>query len=310
MVGTIWIVVLVLFGLWVLMNLKTSRPDGTLVRRVHQYRTMLGYIMPGRNEAIVFYDSTARAERLLAYLEAANKRFECDVTHCLVGAATRALFSNPKMNQFVVGRRLYQRSGVWVTFSMKRKCLDREAKVSAVKLEMPAGETFATLCERINAQINKERSGEKTYSDTELGLLTKIPRAILVRAVRLFYWLDYHNLLPGDFIKNDGMYTSMFIANLGSVEMGAAFHHLYEWGTSPLFMMVGQVEDRPVVENGQVVARKILHIRWSYDERIDDGLNARFGIDAVKQVLEDPFKYLGSLNGDGSDAVVLADLLS
>jgi hypothetical protein len=45
-----------------------------------------------------------------------------------------------------------------------------------------------------------------------------------------------------------------------------------------------------------------MHIRWSYDERIDDGLSARFGIDSAKHALEHPFEYFGCLAEDGSDA--------
>ena len=40
------------------------------------------------------------------------------------------------MNRFVVGRRLYQRDGVWITFSMKPKKLDKKAKLAAVKMQM------------------------------------------------------------------------------------------------------------------------------------------------------------------------------
>ena len=68
-----------------------------------------------------------------------------------------------------------------------------------------------------------------------------------------------------------------------------------------MFMMTGKIEDRPAVVDGQVVVRKTLHIRWSYDERIDDGLNARFGINAVHRALENPFEYFGCLAHDGSD---------
>jgi hypothetical protein len=94
----------------------------------------------------------------------------------------------------------------------------------------------------------------------------------------------------------------MFIANLGSVGMGPGYHHLYEWGNCPIFMMVGQIEEKSVVRDGQIVARPIVHFRWSYDERIDDGIGARLGFTAVNRVLEDPYRELGCLAEDGSDA--------
>jgi hypothetical protein len=288
----------VLFVLWVAVNLKTSRSDGTLVAGVHPYRVMLGHITPRRNDAIVYFDSYVRAEKLLAYIAEARKRFAVDVTHCLVGAVGVALRENPRMNRFVVGRRLYQRRERTVTFSAKRKRLDRDAKLAAVKIVLGPGETedFKTLCGRISAQIGEERSDRPTYLDKELGLLTSLPRAILVRGVRLFFWADYHNLLPRSFIDNDAMFTSVFVANLGSLDMEPGYHHLYEWGNCPVFLTAGRIGERPAVVNGQLTVEKSLHLRWSYDERIDDGLNARFGIEAVRRVLEDPFTQLGGLD--------------
>ncbi|MFH1132198.1 MAG: 2-oxo acid dehydrogenase subunit E2, partial [Pseudomonadota bacterium] len=135
-----------------------------------------------------------------------------------------------------------------------------------------------------------------------ISFLVKLPRPILRLACGFVRWADYYNLLPKSFIDGDGFYTTCVIANLGSLNMGAGFHHLYEWGNSALFMMVGKIEDRPVVVDGKVVPQKTLHIRWSYDERIDDGLTSRFGIEAVKNALEDPFFYFGCIKEDGSDA--------
>ncbi len=293
--------VAILALLWLFANLKRSRPDGELVKDVPHYRTLMGYIMPTRSESIVFFDLLVDAEPLLAYLEEAREKLSANVTHCLVAAAAISLSENPRMNRFVVGRRLYQRRGRFITFSMKRKKLDSKAKLAAVKLEMLPGETFADLVSRINAQIGRERSGEKTFADKEFDLFMKLPRAILVRAVGFFRWLDYHNLLPGSFIATDGMYTSLFLVNLGSLDMGSVYHHLWEWGTCSAFLAIGAMEDRALVEDGKVVVGKVLPVRGTYDERVDDGLTARAGLESFRGVLENPFERLGCLAEDGSD---------
>jgi hypothetical protein len=285
---------------WLLAQFKTSRPDGILLR-IHPYRRLMSYIMPGRNESIVYFERFVDARPLLSYLAAANTRFAVDVTHCLIASAFIALRENPKMNRFCVGHRLYQRNGTFVTFSMKRQQQDREAKLSTVKLPALDGESFRDLVARIEGQISTERSGARTYADKEFDVLNAMPRPLLRLGVALLKTLDYYNLLPGGFIANDGLYTSLFSANLGSLGMGAGFHHLYEWGTCPLFMMVGKTEDLPAVEAGQVVVRPTLHIRWSYDERIEDGLNARFGIESAVRALENPFEYFGCVAEDGND---------
>jgi hypothetical protein len=186
---------------------------------------------------------------------------------------------------------------------MKRKQLDRKAQLSMVKADFRDNETFRQLCERVNAQIGVERSGVKTSTDKEYALFNALPRPVLAAAVPLLRLLDYYNLLPGFFIHGDGLYTGVFIANLGSIKMPSAYHHLYEWGNCPFFLAVGEIEERAVVEDGAVVVRRIMPIRITFDERIDDGLAGRYGIAAMVRVLEDPETWLGCLRPDGSDSL-------
>jgi hypothetical protein len=281
-----------------LSGVMFKRPDGELVTRIHPYRKMLSYMMPTRNEAVCYYEDLINAEALQDYLVRASTAwgFEVDIVHCLVAAAVGALHENPKMNQFVVGKRLYARNHVAITFSMKRKKLNKEAKLSAIKMHFddPA-ESFPSICRRINEKISHERTTKKTSSDKELEILTHLPRPLLSGVLSVVDWLDYHNLLPLSFIRHDAFYTSMVIANLGSLGMRAAYHHLYEYGTCPLFMMVGQVEERAMVVEGKVVVQKILPIRWSYDERIDDGLTSKYGMQSVRLRLENPAFYFGEI---------------
>jgi hypothetical protein len=266
---------------------------------------MMSYLMPTRNGSVVYFDDYAKADELLAYIEEAKSQFHVDITHCLVAAGSHAIAEVPTMNRFSTGRRLYDRKGRYITFSMKRQKLNKKAKISTVKSQVEDGMTFRDLCSKINQKIGIERTDKVTYTDKELSLFLRLPRPLLRGGIRFFKFLDYFNLLPGSFIHPDPMYTSLFVANLGSLGMRAGFHHLYEWGNCPLFMMVGAIEDRPVVEDGKVVVRKTIHIRWTFDERIDDGLTASYGIASARKVLENPRKYLGCLKEDGSDAVPL-----
>jgi hypothetical protein len=71
--------------------------------------------------------------------------------------------------------------------------------------------------------------------------------------------------------------------------------------------MIGKIEERALVEDGQVVVRRVLPLRWTYDERVDDGLSSRRGILAANAVLEDPQTYLGCLQPDGSDTFALGE---
>jgi len=260
------------------------------------------YIMPTRNESVVYFDLAVDATKFNAWLEKVKVTCGSGITHATVAAVAIAMRSNPAMNRFVVGRRLYQRNGVHITFSMLRIRLDREAKIGTVKKEFLDGETFKQWCDRINGGIKEERSGKKTSGDKELDLFNLLPRPLLMAAAKAISLANHYNVLPGFFIKDDPMHTSMFVANLGSLNMGAGYHHLYEYGTCSLFGMFGKIEPTPVVENGEVVVRPRLNMRFSFDERIDHGLGAHLGMLALARVLGDPERFLGCTQADGSDA--------
>ena len=55
------------------------------------------------------------------------------------------------------------------------------------------------------------------------------------------------------------------------------------------------IKERPVVENGQIVARPMMFIALSYDHRIIDGKDAVLFLVALKDALEDPARLLLNL---------------
>ncbi len=292
------ILALLLLAAYVALQFKTSRSDGVLVR-THPYRQMMFHLMPSKWEALVYYDLEVDAEKLLAYREASSG---LNVTHLVVAAWALAIERVPKMNRFVSGRRLYQRRERAIAFSMKRKKLDESAAVAVVRVKVKPEDSLTSLVARINEEIGHERSGNETAMDKEISLFLRLPRAVLNVAIPLLRWLDYYGLLPKALIGGDPMYSSAFVANLGSLGMKAGFHHLFEWGNCPIFAMAGEIESRPVVVEGEVVIRRVLPLRFTYDERIDDGLSASKGLAELQAILEDPAAHFGEPGLDAGAA--------
>ncbi|MFP6640525.1 MAG: hypothetical protein VCC04_09795, partial [Myxococcota bacterium] len=86
-------------------------------------------------------------------------------------------------------------------------------------------------------------------------------------------------------IENDPMFSSVFVANLGSVGLDAGYHHLWEYGTCSIFSVLGQVHARA---DGQ----QIMRVKYSYDERIQDGLYAAITLQGITDRLQDPVRLL------------------
>ena len=63
-----------------------------------------------------------------------------------------------------------------------------------------------------------------------------------------------------------------------------------------------------MVKDGVVTHEKSLNLRFTYDERIEDAMNAYQGILGLIRVLEDPETYLSSLKGRKKDAPSFEEL--
>ena len=53
-----------------------------------------------------------------------------------------------------------------------------------------------------------------------------------------------------------------------------------------------KIQERPVVENGQIVIRPMMYLALSYDHRLIDGKDAVQFLVAVKDMIEDPARIL------------------
>src|SRR5205823_14907319 len=94
-----------------------------------------------------------------------------------------------------------------------------DAPLATVKLNFPENETFDECVKRITEAIHEGRSGRNSRIDREVRFLTKLPGPLLRMVIAAGEWLDRWNLLPGFMIDPDPMYTSMFLANLGSLNI-------------------------------------------------------------------------------------------
>ena len=248
------------------------------------------YLMRGRNEAAVYVEhdvSLHRADAFIRDWNQAHPDLRIDVFHLAAWALRQTLDRYPTMQRFVAGGRLYVRRGIWFSYAIKAK-LEQGAPLLVVKRRFDLDESFAAMVEGMRDTERAYRSGEAARVDRELGLLLAFPgfvRRVLLRLVNL---ADRFGMLPRSFIENDPMYGSAFFANMASLGMPSVYHHLYEYGTVGIFCSLG----RPVTEPGGPTSgpnrRRTMNVRWTYDERAEDGLTAWFAMRRFAQVVEDP----------------------
>jgi len=266
------------------------RSDGRLVRGLNNTRRAMPYFMRGRNEAAVYFEQELSLHKTDSFLRSwnqANPMLRIDVFHLAVWGLKEAMDRTPSVNRFVAGGRLYQRDEIWYSYAVKQK-LETGAPMVAVKRRFDLDGSFAEMVAGMARTQADYKSGRINTTDQELALLMKFPgfvRRLIMGALR---FLDRLGMLPPSFIRNDPMYCSAFFANMASLGMPPVYHHLYEYGTAGIFGSVG----RPVAAPGSPTSgpdrRRTMQVRWTFDERCDDGLAAWYAIRRVKQVVEDP----------------------
>ena len=274
---------------FVILDARTTRGDGVYLKESHPYRKLMPFVMRTRNESLVYFDMGISAHRIQEFI---REREGIGITQCIVASVAKILQSENTLNRFVSGGRLYQRNNIVISFSMKRKKMGNKSKIAVVRQVVKENDSFRQICRAIEGQIHVERSDKTTYADKEYSLLTSLPRFALRVGVWFVKILDDFNLLPMSFIKNDGMYCSAFVANVGSLGMPPGYHHLYEWGNCPLFITTGAIEERVVAQEGKMCIQETLPIRIAFDERINDALGVRNAIKMFHEILENPENHL------------------
>ncbi|MFO1538819.1 MAG: hypothetical protein ACKOVH_13535 [Actinomycetota bacterium] len=266
------------------------RADGDLVRDLPLNRRVMPYLMPGRNESVYYFDIDLALHRTDAWLRAFNTAhpdLSADVFHLVLWGVRESMVKYPTMNRFVGGGRIYQRREISMAFAVKRRLRDG-APMAVVKRTFPADESFADLVRGVQAQSFQDRFGGPQGIDRELAWLMRLPgfgRRIAVGAVKL---ADRLGLLPHWFIDGDPMFASAFVAHMASFGMPAGYHHLYEYGTTGVFCVVGRPTAVPGSPTSGPDRRRVMRMTYSFDERTEDGFTAWRSIQYFKRIVEDP----------------------
>lgn len=266
------------------------RPDGKLVKDLSPVRRIIPYLMKGRNESVVYYEQIVDLSRTLPFIRAWNQTHDHKLTlfHLLIAAAGRQLNARSGLNRFISGGRIYQRNEVLISFAVKQKFEDRAA-LKTVKMAVPPEEPLEDTVRRCHEAVGEGRSDKERGVDKEVRWILKLPGFL----IRFLVWaqrtLDRFNLLPGGMTRQDPMYASLFLANLGSVGIDRAWHHLYEYGTVSLFGVMGAISKTLVVgDDGQPTVRDTVRLRFAFDERINDGFYCAASLDGFRRYLENP----------------------
>ena len=240
-----------------------DRVDGRRLRSLNGFYNFIPFIMPTRNDALNYYEESfeiTNADRWFRKQRVAGYK-GMGMLHLLIAAYVRACAYLPGLNRFCVGKRIYARENIEIVMAVKRSLTIDEIKNS------------------------DEENGTEEFANK----FASLPRFVISFAIWLLRVADYFGLLPKKLLDVSPFHGSMIITDLGSLGIGPIYHHIYNFGTLPVFVSFGAKRHvHELDRHGNVVDRKYVDGKFVLDERTVDGHYYASVFKIINRIIQDP----------------------
>ena len=268
-----------------------DRRDGTLLRDIDSMHIIMPMIYPNRCDNEAFISERIDLTNVDAYIakrNAENPVFKFTLFHLIVAAILKVIVLRPKLNRFIANKNLYQRKELSASFVIKKQFNDASEEGMAF-IRANGDSTLDTLREDLYKQITHVKKGGTDSTMDAMDFLKKLPRFVVKFFIALMRWCDRHGIVPKSLIASDPYYASVILSNLGSIKLGSGYHHLANWGTTSLFVVVGEMKKRPFYDDeGNAEFRNSVDLGLTIDERLADGYYYSKSVRILKYILEHP----------------------
>ena len=253
-----------------------DRNDGRRIRTLSPMAQITMYFQWERNICSNFFEESFEITHIERYIRQKRKEGLTDfgLTHVLLAAYVRGLCKYPQLNRFISGQKVFSR-GEDIQYCMViKKEMTIDSPDTSIKVHLRRTDTAADVYHKLNAAVDSVKATTELDSkfDNLIGLLNLIPGVLLKFVVWLLKLLDYFGLLPKFLVELSPFHGSLFFTSMGSLGIPPIYHHLYDFGNLPVFGAFGcKRRALEVEEDGNVVQRKYLDVKFVLDERIVDG---------------------------------------
>ena len=274
---------------------RGDRRDATLVRDLDSMHVFMPIMMPNRADNEAFIQELVDMSAIEAYLErknAGSPQYKYTFFHVILAALARTVEMRPRMNRFIIGNRYYDRNHISFSFIVKKAFSDNADESVMILKYDPASEKPAIdmIHDRICDFVYSVRKHDKKDGTTDiLDTLAKTPMWMRKLIVAILRALDEHGHMPKDLAEEDPYNSTVFISNLGSIKLNAGYHHLANWSTNSVFVVVGEKHMQPYYEeDGTMRMKPALNLGLTLDERIADGYYYSKTIRLLKKFFAEP----------------------
>lgn len=245
------------------------RTDGYRVRTNDAMYELVPHIMPKRYDASNSIMQQIDLAPLQDYIRK-KRRQGISVNHMsiIIAAYLRVVSQNPYLNRFCMNKKIYARNHFCVSFVTLTPGKESD---TVTKLYFNLDDTVFDVNAKVQAAIERIQNPDaETPLDRLMASLLRVP-FLVTAAVDILKLLDRFFTLPFSVVDASPFHTSLFVTNLASIRTNTIYHHLYEFGTTGVFVSMGQPR-KIAVPNGETTEeRKIMELGIVTDERIANG---------------------------------------
>jgi hypothetical protein len=178
----------------------------------------------------------------------------------------------PGVNRFIAGRRIYARDNIEVVMTVKR-ALSIDATETTIKVVFEPTDTILDVYRKMNEKIDEIKSSDENNGTEDVAdTIARLPRFLIRFALTVLRVMDYFGWIPKSLLDVSPFHGSMIITDLGSLRIGPVYHHIYNFGTLPVFIAFGaKYHKYEINRKGHVVDNKYIDTKLVLDEGIVDG---------------------------------------
>lgn len=269
-----------------------DRRDGRRLRTLSPMDQVSPYIMVERSGATNSFEESCEITNVDRYIR--QKRREgltsFGILHVLLACYCRAIAKYPGLNRFISGQKVYTH-GEDLQFCMTiKKEMSTTAPETVIKVHLSPRDTAYDVYRKVNAEIEKAKEAPLNSGfDRTAHILMLVPGVLLKFLVWVLKTLDYFGLLPAFLLEVSPFHGSIFFTSMGSLGIRPIYHHLYNFGNLPLFCAFGcKRRAAEMQEDGTVIQKKYLDMKFSMDERIVDGYYYAAFFKHFKRIISHP----------------------
>ena len=253
-----------------------DRSDGRKIRTLAPMAQITMYFQWERNICSNLFEESFEITHIDRYIRQKRREGLTDfgITHVLLAAYVRGVAKYPQLNRFISGQKVYSRGDDIQYCMVVKKEMTVDSPDTSIKVHLNPRDTAEDVYRKLNAAVAEVKSSQELDSglDNLIQYLNLIPGVLLKFVVWLLKLLDYFGLLPKFLLELSPFHGSLFFTSMGSLGIPPIYHHLYDFGNIPCFGAFGcKRKALEVTEDGTVVQRKYIDVKFTLDERIVDG---------------------------------------